>query len=107
PLDFREIIIAFFLGFLIMGVTTNFFIDIVISIIRRKRDNMVYTLVAGAGNLAGHVENHINSNLDKQHRIRGFVKSKKETAVVGKEKVIGKLKDMDQYLHENRVDEII
>lgn len=90
-----------------MGVTTNFFIDIVISIIRRKRDNMVYTLVAGAGNLAGHVENHINSNLDKQHRIRGFVKSKKETAVVGKEKVIGKLKDMDQYLHENRVDEII
>lgn len=107
PLNFKEIMIAFFLGFLIMGLTANIFINVAISFLRRKRNNVVYTVVAGVGNLAGDVEKHISNHYNKQRQIRGFIKSKKEVAVVNEEKVIGKVKDMDRYLHDHRVDEIV
>lgn len=109
PVDFSNIIIAFFLGFLIMGITTNFFIDIIISLINKKRSNTKYTLVAGVGYLADCVEKQMNSNnsYHKQHQISGFIKSKKEVAVVREEKVIGDVEDLNQYLNENQIDEII
>lgn len=106
PMEFRTIIFAFFFIFLIMGLTTNFFLGIVINTVNKKKNNKIYTLVAGKGSLTGHIENHIIAN-DRRHKIRGFVKAKKETALVREDKVSGELKDMNQYLLENPVDEII
>src|SRR5690606_19986121 len=54
----------------------------------------------------GHIENHIIAN-DRRHKIRGFVKGNKETALVREDKVSGESKDMNQYLLDNPIDEII
>lgn len=107
PLDFSNIIIALFLGVLIMGVTTNIFINIVLAFVHRKRKNVVYTLVAGVGDLAHNVERQLTTHYDKNRQIRGFVRSRKETPVISEEKVIGNVKDIDQYLQDNEVDEIV
>src|SRR5690606_35327173 len=54
----------------------------------------------------GHIENHIIAH-DRKHKIRGFVKGKKDSALVREDKRLGEAKDMNQYLLENPIDEII
>jgi Undecaprenyl-phosphate glucose phosphotransferase len=57
--------------------------------------------------VAVNVEKHFYEYHDSSAEIKGFISCKKEECKVRKEKVVGKLKDIQTYLKENPVDEIV
>ena len=110
--------IAFIIGIPFVGIAISFIIVSFISKINtpeenntqpkpKSKENIHYTLIAGTGNVAVNVEKHFYDYHDSSAEIKGFISCKKEECKVRKEKVVGKLKDIQTYLKENPVDEIV
>jgi exopolysaccharide biosynthesis polyprenyl glycosylphosphotransferase len=102
-----DILLVFLIGFMLFGFTTKFFINIVINLINRK--STVFRLVAESGNQNNYIFHQMGNNGKDQ--VMGSIKWKeegdKEEAVVEEEKLSGKISDINQYLQENRIDEIV
>jgi Undecaprenyl-phosphate glucose phosphotransferase len=109
--------IAFVIGIPFLGIAISFLIISFITkinspeeknTIKKPKENVRYTLVAGIGNVAENVEKHFYDYNDSSAEIKGFIQCKKEEELkVKKEKVVGKLKHIHRYLKENPVDEIV
>ncbi|PVY36670.1 exopolysaccharide biosynthesis polyprenyl glycosylphosphotransferase [Pontibacter virosus] len=100
----KNVVIAFVISLPIVGIPVNYFI------IRLKRvmysaKKSKHTLVAGIGNLAVNVEKDLISS--KQHYVQGFIKCKNEDCLVSNDKVVGDLSNIQSYLKDNPVDEIV
>lgn len=66
-----------------------------------------YTLIAGVGDVAETVEKNFYEYHGPGARIKGFLQCKKEECRVQKDRVVGDLKNLKDYLKENPVDEIV
>jgi len=72
------------------------------------KGNTKYALVAGVGNVAKNVEEQIYAHRMTGYQIKGFINCKRnEACTVGEEKVVSNLKNIDEYLNENIIDEIV
>ncbi|WP_143962597.1 undecaprenyl-phosphate glucose phosphotransferase [Litoribacter populi] len=101
----RNIILAFSLGFPVMGFTSNFFINNIVNRINQNR-NVKHTLVAGVGNAAANVYDYYKSNPNK-YAVKGFIKCKKEEALIDQDQIVGDVNNLNDILCDNEVDEIV
>ncbi|MBS9524248.1 undecaprenyl-phosphate glucose phosphotransferase [Litoribacter ruber] len=101
----RNIILAFSLGFPVLGFTSNFFINNIVNRINQNR-NVKHTLVAGVGNAAANVYNYYKSNPSK-YAVKGFIKCKKEETFIEQDKIVGDVDNLNDILCDNEVDEIV
>jgi len=100
--------LVFITAFPVIGLTLNFFFDASRRWAIKARKNIKYTLVAGTGNMAKVVERQLHSQRVPGYRIRGFIHClNNEECLVSKDKVVGNLESIRQYLNENPVDEIV
>ncbi len=102
----KNIIIGFVVTLAVVGIPLNF-LFLRISEFRSMNSRKKYTLVAGIGNLAVNVEKNLKSLHSSSHEIKGFVKCKNEECIVGQERVVGNLDNINDYLKDNPVDEIV
>lgn len=71
-------------------------------------DSTKYTLVAGIGHAAKNFEKQLYAQQSPGHKIKGFIDcSEDRECSVGRENVVGNIKEIQQYLEVNPVDEII
>jgi Undecaprenyl-phosphate glucose phosphotransferase len=76
--------------------------------IGKTEERVNYTLIAGTGTIAKIVEEQLYSRKVAGYQIKGFINcASKEVCTIGHEKIVSNLKDIQQYLQENRVDEIV
>ncbi|GEO08182.1 exopolysaccharide biosynthesis polyprenyl glycosylphosphotransferase [Segetibacter aerophilus] len=74
----------------------------------KTKEQVKYTLIAGTGTVAKIVEEQLYSRHVGSHQIKGFINcTNREACTVGQEKIVSNLKSIQQYLQENRVDEIV
>lgn len=97
----EKMIIAFVLGFPAMGVPLNFLVGSVINHIKHNRERK-HTLIAGVGNLAANIEKKLSGR-----DIKGYINCRKEECLVKPEKIIGEIDQIQHFLEENPVDEIV
>ena len=108
PLEVSKELLSFVLVFLALNIIVNYILIFVITLWRRRSENIKYTLVIGVGDLAVKISNYFDSNPDFGFRIKGYLKSNgKEESKVNSTKVIGHLRDIKQYLSDNPIDEIV
>jgi Undecaprenyl-phosphate glucose phosphotransferase len=121
PVPDQNLLAAFMIGFPFLGLSLGFLLLSFISQIRHgeqdpetkpgkekiSKEKIKYTLVAGIGNVAESVEKHFYDYHGSSAKIKGFIKCKKEERRVREEKVVGKLKHIQNYLKDNPVDEIV
>jgi Undecaprenyl-phosphate glucose phosphotransferase len=110
----EDVVIAFAIVIPFLGIVISFFIISLISkgnnpqeVQAKVQENIHYTLIAGIGKVAENVEKHFYDYHDSSAKIKGFIRCKKEECKVKQDKVVGKLKHIQQYLKENPVDEIV
>jgi putative colanic acid biosynthesis UDP-glucose lipid carrier transferase len=103
----KNVVAAIVLGFPILGIPVNFFVNNAVKRIRGSRESTKYTLVAGVGSLAESVERNLSARQKSDYQIKGFIKCKNEECTVGQERVVGDLEHINEYLRENTVDEIV
>lgn len=108
PVSYDSGLIALIVGFPVLGIVMNFLLVKLsggLSIVKKEPK---YTLVAGVGNVAKRVENQMYSRKAAEYQIKGFINIKNnEECAVGKEKVVGDITNIQQYLKDNPVDEIV
>lgn len=107
PLPNRNVVIAIVLGFPVLHIPMNFLIANLISNIKNSGDRTKYTLVAGVGNLANHVEKNMYAHYKKDYQVKGFLKCQEEECQVKQDKIVGDLSHLHEYLRDNPVDEIV
>ena len=104
----KNIVAAILLGFPILGIPVNLLVINTIDHLRSSDGNTKYTLVAGIGDVAGHVEKHLHRhNGSSQVKLKGFIKCKEEECMVPQDRVVGDLEHINEYLNNNAVDEIV
>ncbi|HYH15142.1 MAG TPA: sugar transferase, partial [Flavisolibacter sp.] len=104
----KQTTIAIMVGFPVLGITIN----LLSSKFRGQQllpaKRVKYTLIAGVGKVAKNVEDELYTQHLSGYKIKGFINClKNEECVVGKEMVMGDLKDLHQLLKSNPIDEII
>lgn len=103
PIYFRNVLIAFFIGLLIMGITTNFFIDLITNILSKQQKEIKYTLLASSNHNKGFLEKNLSFNSYKQ--IKGFIKTdKNQPLFIENERGEN---EMSGFLNQHHIDEII
>jgi Undecaprenyl-phosphate glucose phosphotransferase len=101
-------VIAFAITFQVLGISINMLAVNYIDFAKNKAKKERFTLIAGVGNLAECVEKQLNSQGREGLKVKGFIDcQKKESCLVGKDKVVGDLDHIHEYLRENPVDEIV
>ncbi|MBD1397719.1 undecaprenyl-phosphate glucose phosphotransferase [Pontibacter sp. JH31] len=102
----KNVVIAFVISLPVIGIPVNFLLKNVshASLLKSKPK---YTLVAGVGNLAKNIERNLYKQQKSGYYIKGFVKCKKEQCIVAQDKIVGDLNNIDSYLKDNQVDEIV
>jgi Undecaprenyl-phosphate glucose phosphotransferase len=101
-------IIAIVVQVPVLSIATNFFLIKLASWLKTTKGNTKYTLVAGVGNVAKNVEQQLFAHRVPGRQIKGFIDClEDEECTVGKDKVVGSLTDIQQYLQEHPVDEIV
>ncbi|MDN3671170.1 undecaprenyl-phosphate glucose phosphotransferase [Echinicola jeungdonensis] len=106
PPNFRNAVIAFSIGFPLLGVTTNF---IIISLINRWGNNgnrHKDVLVTGMGNMVNQVNHYFNGHPNLGYNIKGFVKYS-EKSTDNDAQYVSDISHIGDYMNENHVDEII
>jgi Undecaprenyl-phosphate glucose phosphotransferase len=108
PVPGKKVIIAFTIGFPILGLSTNLLLNNIMQFRPSPEESTRYTLVAGIGILAGNVEKQLSAYRKTGHKLRGFVNVKKrEVCTVGQDKVVADVTNIHEYLTDNPVDEIV
>lgn len=108
PLEASRVLLSFVLVFLSLNIIANSILISVITLWRRRAENIKYTLVIGVGHLAVRISNYFDSNPDFGFRIKGYLKSDgEEECKVNPHKVVGSLREIEQYLSDNTIDEIV
>jgi putative colanic acid biosynthesis UDP-glucose lipid carrier transferase len=112
----QNILLAMVIGFPFLGLSLSFLLVSFISQVKPGEDNngksgskerIKYTLVAGIGDVAESVERNFYHYHGSSAQIKGFIRCKKEECRVKKDKVVGTLKNIQSYLKDNPVDEIV
>lgn len=105
---FNSRLFAIVLCFLALSFVNDFIVARFIRKVLRKKNSTKYTLVAGTGNVARIVENQLSTHKVEGYQLRGFINcNKTEECLVEQDRVVGKVKDINQYLSSNTVDEIV
>ncbi|WP_162426751.1 undecaprenyl-phosphate glucose phosphotransferase [Pontibacter pudoricolor] len=110
PYSFYNIraLIVFAITFQVLGISINMLVVNYTDFAKIKAKKERFTLIAGVGNLAESVERQLNSQSREGLKVKGFIDcQKKESCLVGKDKVVGDLAHIHEYLRENPVDEIV
>lgn len=108
PVRNKSNILAIVIGFPMFGVFVNYLLVKYLSLPRIVHEKTKYTLIAGTGPMAMNVERQLYTNGTSDFQIRGFINCKKnEECSVGQEKIVGSIENMQEYLRENPVDEIV
>ncbi len=104
----RNIVMLLVIGFPLISLSINYFLQQIVSPAALKDEAIKYTLVAGTGHMARVVENNISSQRNAHYRVKGFVNClKNEQCLVSSDKIVSDIKGIHQYLQANPVDEII
>jgi Undecaprenyl-phosphate glucose phosphotransferase len=108
PVNNKTSILAIVVGFPLLGAVTNYVLSKYISLVRSVEENTKYTLIAGVGDVAKNVEQQLYAQRAVRHQIKGFINCKKSEALaIAPERVVGDIKNMQEYLNDNPVDEIV
>lgn len=100
-------VISLVIGFPVLGILFNFLFDCLLSLKAIKR-KVKYALVAGTGNAAKNVAEHLYSPRISGYKVKGFVNClNSEDCLIGEENVVSDLSNFRTYLNENTVDEIV
>lgn len=103
----KKKILAFAIGFPALGIIFNFLLDSFLSRLKSSK-NIKYALIAGTGSIAKRVETQLMAHKVNGYKIRGFINCiKHEECIVERNKVIGSLHNINDFLKENVVDEIV
>lgn len=104
----KQTTIAIMVGFPVMGITINLLGSKLKGRQLLAAKKVKYTLIAGVGKVAKNVEEELHTQHVSGYKIKGFINClKNEECVVGKEMVVGDLKDLHQVLKSNSIDEIV
>jgi len=107
PLPGKKKILAFAIGFPALGITLNFLLDSYLNRLKKSK-NIKYALIAGTGSMAKKVETQLMAHKVNGYKIKGFINcTKHEECIVEQDKVIGSLNNINDFLKENAVDEIV
>lgn len=107
PLPGKKKILAFAVGFPALVITLNLLLENFLHRLKGGR-NIKYALVAGTGSMAKKVETQLLAQKMNGYRIRGFINcTKHEECVVEQNKVVGSLNNINDFLKDNEVDEIV
>lgn len=106
PETSKTVVIAFVVSLPVIGIPINLMVSN-ISLLKGSISPKKYTLVAGVGNMAVNVEKSLQDNNSSSRKIKGFVNCKKEECIVEREKVVGDISNIHDYLKSNPVDEIV
>ncbi len=106
-LQVNQWLLGFALTFVVVDLIVNIIFISLISKLRRRRENIKRTLVAGAGEIAEKVSTYLNSNPDYGYEIQGYLKCGGEECRVNQKKVVGAVSDIKDYLSHNEVDEVV
>lgn len=107
-LNSHKFITAFVIAFPILGLSIHMLVSNYVNYIKLQKRKEHYTLVAGIGNLAENVEKQLYGNTRNGYQIKGFINcKKKEQCLVAQDKVVGDLDNINDYLSQNPVDEIV
>ncbi len=107
PVPHKNVVIASVLSFPVLGVPVNLLLLGIVGLVKKSKEDVKYTLVAGVGKTAYNVERLVYNHKSKGYKVKGFIKCKKEECVVGQDRVVGSLDNIHDYLKENPVDEIV
>ena len=108
PVYLQNAIVAFVVGYFVLSFLIYFMLQDDESTSRKSDSKVKYTLVAGVGNLAGDVERSLYGSGNNRYQVKGYINcKKKEECAVAKDKVVGNLEDINDYLRDNPVDEIV
>jgi putative colanic acid biosynthesis UDP-glucose lipid carrier transferase len=112
----HNLMVALIIGFPFIGISLSFLLFSFISQVKGgeagtikpvSNANVKYTLIAGTGNVAESVERSFYEYHGSSAQIKGFIRCKKEECRVKEDRVVGKLKNIQNYLRDNPVDEIV
>lgn len=107
PLPGQKKILAFAIGFPALGITFSFLWDSVSNRLK-SRKKIKFALIAGTGSMAKKVETQLKAHKLNGYRIKGFINCiKHEECIVEQDRVIGSLNNINDFLMENAVDEIV
>lgn len=105
---FDKSLLAIVLLFLVLSFTVDYLMTRIIPKIIGKKEKTKNTLVAGTGNIARIVEKQLSTNKVPGYQISGFINcNKAEKCLVEQNRVVGKVKDINEYLSSHNVDEIV
>ncbi|NDK55597.1 exopolysaccharide biosynthesis polyprenyl glycosylphosphotransferase [Pontibacter fetidus] len=97
-----NLIMATVLGLPAIAIPVSFLAITAVNYIKTYEPEKKHTLIAGVGNLALNVEKSLSNR-----EIQGYIKCKNEECQVGKDKIVGELAGIYDYLKKNPVDEIV
>ncbi|HUR12359.1 MAG TPA: exopolysaccharide biosynthesis polyprenyl glycosylphosphotransferase [Flavitalea sp.] len=104
----RSGLIGILIGIPILSIAINFLLFKLLSRTNYSTENIKYALVAGVGKVAKNVEMEIYAQHVPGYQIKGFINCRRnEVCTVGEEKVVSDLKNINEYLKSNPVDEIV
>lgn len=107
PAHQRNVVIALVLSFPVLSIAVNYALIMIVDALAGHDGNVRYTLVAGTGKLAETVEKTLKARQNAHYQVKGFISCiKNEECQVGQNKIVGDIKDINQYLKANHVDEI-
>ena len=104
----RNVVVALVLSFPALSIAVNYSLISVVNVLAGQSENVRYALVAGTGKLAEAVEKRLSNNHRTHYQVKGFISCvKREECLIGQNKIVTELKDINQYLKTNHVDEIL
>ncbi len=106
PPNFRNAIIAFSVGFPLLGVTTNFIIISLVNRLNKNGNGHKDVLVTGVGKMVNDLDSFYKGHPNLGYHIKGLVKfNKKSDEIDGQ--YVSDISHIGDYMQENHVDEII
>jgi len=102
----RTVLYASLILFFINRVVFGFLIFNIIAFYRRRGKNIRRLLVLGAGRIGQYISQYVEENIDLGYQITGFLDDNPGKDLPD-DLILGKIRDLDRILRENKVDEII
>jgi putative colanic acid biosynthesis UDP-glucose lipid carrier transferase len=103
----KKKILLFAIGFPVLEITFNYLLHRFLNRLKNTK-NVKYALIAGTGSMAKKVETQLMLQNVNGYKIRGFINcAKHDECIVEQHKVIGSLHNINDFLMENAVDEIV
>ena len=108
PITNKSEAIGIAIGISVLDITMTLLMVKLKYLLKKAKEKTKYTLIAGTGHVAKHVGEQLYAHRVTGYELKGFINCRSnEECAVGQERVVGDLNDMQQYLTENPVDEIV